>query len=318
MTVAVAALALIVPSGRMEQINLDQICADAVTAAQSHFPEDKIVPEDIGISLYLVNRAEKLWVRGGFRADVQMYPASVVKMFFMAYAAHKLQKEEIVSSPEFERAASDMIKVSNNDATGYIVDKICGTTPGPELNDAEFSVFAEKRRAVNRWFESLGYKGVNAVQRTYNEGPYGRERQWVGEKFDNRNMLSPDHCSMLLADIALGRHWDQPRVEWMSNLLSRVNPQEDFEKSDGQARAYIGRVIPAGTKLYSKAGWTSTTRHDSSWLVLPDGREITLTIFTTKAQNLQLVSYIAGEILKSLGYEVKPPMGDPVMPVVTD
>jgi beta-lactamase class A len=318
MTVAVAALALIVPSGRMEQINLDQICANAVAAAQSHFPADNILPEDIGISLYLVNRAEKSWVRGGFRGDVQMYPASVVKMFFMAYAAHKLETGEIASSPEFERAASDMIQVSSNDATGYIVDKICGTTPGPELDEKGLREFGEKRKSVNRWFESHGYQGVNAVQRTYNEGPYGRERQWVGEKFDNRNMLSPDNCSMLMADIALGRHWDQPRVDWMKNLLSRINPQDDFEKSDGQARAYIGRVIPAGTKLFSKAGWTSSTRHDSAWLVLPDGREVTLTIFTTKAQNLQLVSYIAGEILTGLGYQVKPPIGDPVMPVVTD
>ncbi|MBX3115060.1 MAG: serine hydrolase [Fimbriimonadaceae bacterium] len=292
--------------------DLDQIAESAFASAQQKFPNDSLKVEDASISIFEINRSENSWVSGGFRGDQQMYPASVVKMFFLAYAAHLLDSGEITLSDEIQRAARDMIVDSNNDATGYMVDKICGTTPGPELSDEELKEFGEKRSAVNRWFESLNYPKINAVQRTYNEGPYGREAQWVGEKYTNRNSLCADACSRLMADIALNRHWNKERNEWMKSLLNRANPQDDFDKADDQARAYIGRVIPKGTKLYSKAGWVTKQRHDSAWLVMPDGREFAITIFTQKGSNMQLVSFIAAKILQSLGYDVKEPVGDPV------
>lgn len=300
------------------QINLDTISQQAFVAAQQKFIEDKLLPEDVGISIYLINRPAETWVRGGYRADQAMYPASVVKMFYMAYAAHLLDTGELVSTPEFERAASDMIRDSNNDATGYMIDRICGTTPGPEMDEQALAEFGEKRRSVNRWFSTLGYEKVNAVQRTYNEGPYGRESQWLGENLSNRNSLTPESCARLMAEIALEKLWKPESSKWMKDLLHRNNPQDDFENADGQAMAYIGRVIPAGTKLYSKAGWTSNTRHDAAWLVMPDGMEYAISIFSTRGNNLQLVSFIAARILSSLGYQIKEPEGDPVVAELID
>ncbi|MFM9874594.1 MAG: serine hydrolase [Fimbriimonadaceae bacterium] len=315
MLLAVAALAVAKMGNAMidPAVDLNLICEQAFKDAQAKYPEDMLKPEDVSISIYVIKRASNSWIRGGYRGDQSTYPASVVKMFYMAYAAHLMDKGELVSSPEFERAANDMIKDSNNDATGYIVDRVCGTTPGPELSEKDLKIFGDKRRAVNRWFEALGYKGINAVQRTYNEGPYGRERQWVGEKFDNRNSLSAEVCGQLLADIALEKHWGAKSAAWMKDLLHRANNQDEPDKADGQSRAYIGRVIPSGTKLYSKAGWTSETRHDAAWLVMPDGREFAISIFTTKGKNLTLVSYIGSRLLASLGYEVVEPVGDPLL-----
>lgn len=292
-------------------VELDEICRKAFESAQAKFAEEKLLPEDVGLAIYAIRRPEKTWVRGGFRGEVLFYPASVIKSFFLAYTAHQIDVQAIVSSAEFERAAKDMIKDSNNDATGYIVDRICGTTPGPELDEAGLKEFADRRLQVNRWFDSLGYSGVNAVNRTFNEGPYGRERQWVGEKFDNRNRLSADHSARLMADVALERHWSPESSAWMKGLFARANPQDDPSKADGQAKGYIGRVLPAGAKLFSKAGWTSDTRHDSAWVVMPDGREFGIGIMTTRGKNLVLVSYLASEILGSLGYEVIRPEGDP-------
>jgi len=297
----------------IQSVDLDRTSSEAFFAAQQRFPEDAIQPVDIGISIYEIKRSDKNWVKGGFRAEQQMYPASVVKMFFLAYAAHQLDIGVIELSEEMQRAAQDMIVDSNNDATGYVIDKICGTTPGPEISAEELKAFGEKRSAINKWFESLEYSKINAVQRTYNEGPYGREAQWLGESYSNRNSLCADACSHLMADIALNTHWSSERNEWMKTLLNRANPQDDFEKADAQARAYIGRVIPSGTKLYSKAGWVTKQSHDSAWLVMPDGREFAISIFTQKGSNLQLVSYIASKILSSLGYKVKEPQGDPVL-----
>jgi hypothetical protein len=296
-------------------LDINKVCETAFADAQVKFPDDQLKTEDVGISVYMIDRSAGTWLRGGYRGDQPMYPASVVKMFYLAYAAHLMDTGELVSTREFERAARDMIKDSNNDATGYIVDRICGTTPGPELSDADLKVFGEKRRSANRWFESLGYTGVNAVQRTYNEGPYGRERQWLGEKYENRNSLTPEVCGQLLSDIALEKHWSKKSSAWMKALLSRANVQDEPEQADAQSRAYIGRVIPSGTKLYSKAGWTGETRHDAVWLVMPDGKEFAISIFTTKAKNLTLVSYIGARILEALGYQVIEPVGDPVLDV---
>lgn len=314
----VATVSFLVRTMNIQSADLDRISSQAFVAAQQKFPDDTIKPEDVGISVYEIKRSDNNWVRGGYRSEEQMYPASVVKMFFLAFAAHQLDEGAITLSQEMQRAARDMIVDSNNDATGYMIDKICGTTPGPEISAEELKVFGEKRSKINKWFESFGYSKINAVQRTYNEGPYGREAQWLGENYSNRNSLCADACSRLMADIALNSHWSKEHNGWMKTLLNRANPQDDLENADGQARAYIGRVIPPGTKLYSKAGWVNQQRHDSAWLVMTDGREFAISIFTQKGSNLQLVSYIAAKILSSLGYDVKEPEGDPALAELVD
>ncbi len=292
-------------------MSLDALCTEAFTDAVRQFPDDKLTPEDVGISLAFIDRPNKSVSMGGYRASVTMYPASVVKMFYFAYAAHLLDTGQLKMTPELQRAAEDMIKVSSNDATGYMIDLCCGTTPGPELSPDQLAEFGRKRRAVNDWFGGLGYSGVNAVQRTFNEGPYGRERQWVGEKYENRNMLSPEACTRLMAGIALGKHWSKEQTAWMQGILARLNPQDEPDKADGQSKAYTGRVIPKGAKLWSKAGWTSEVRHDCAWVEMPDGREYVVTVFTKRGNNRLLVSSIAAGLFRRLGYEIPEPEATP-------
>lgn len=307
-------LCMLFPDSRSAEspaMSLDALCSEAYLTAVRRFPDDKLAPEDIGISLAYIDRGNKSVSMGGYRAFVTMYPASVVKMFYFAYAAHLLDTGQLKMTPELQRAAEDMIKISSNDATGYMIDLCCDTTPGPELPPDELEKFGEKRRAVNNWFSRLGYTGINAVQRTFNEGPYGRERQWVGEKYENRNMLSPEACTRLMADIALGKHWSAAQTAWLQGILARLNPQDEPEKADGQAKAYTGRVIPPGTQIWSKAGWTSEVRHDCAWVKMPDGREYVITIFTKRGNNRLLVSTIAAELFQSLGYDVQDPVATP-------
>ena len=65
---------------------------------------------------------------GSFRGDVPYYPASVVKMFFLAYYESEKEKGRVKDTPELVRAVKDMIAVSSNDAAGFVVDSITGTT----------------------------------------------------------------------------------------------------------------------------------------------------------------------------------------------
>ena len=49
-----------------------------------------------------------------------------------------------------------MITLSSNDATGFVVDSITGTTSGPELSGREWEEWKSKRNVVNRYFAKRG------------------------------------------------------------------------------------------------------------------------------------------------------------------
>ena len=96
-----------------------------------------------------------------------------------------------------------MITVSSNDATGFVVDSITGTTSGPELSGREWEQWKERREAVNRFFVEKGYRGLNANQKTFCEDAYGRE-QAFRDGGKNRNRMTTDVVARLFREIANG------------------------------------------------------------------------------------------------------------------
>ncbi len=277
-------------------MNLDSLCSRTYELAKVQFPDEKLAIQDIGISVY----DAKLGQSGNFQGDEQKYPASVVKIFWLAFLAHQVDLKKIKMTPEIERAATDMIVDSNNDATGAIVNLTTGALPGPELTGKALSEWLTKRQACNTWFASMGYTGVNACQRTYNEGPYGREKQGVGPNGELRNRLTPNACVRVMKDIMADKIVSKEGCSWMKKLLKRNNPV-DFPKSeDSQAVNFIGSVIPKGYELYSKAGWTSTTRHDLAAINLPGQPPLIICIMTMKPNNEKLLQFIAKTIVSEL------------------
>ncbi len=99
-----------------------------------------------------------------FRGDEKIYPASVVKMFYMAALHRWLEDGKVKITPELERGLKDMIVDSSNEATQYILDVLTDTSSGGELPPKEFKVWSYKRNAVNRYFGSLGYERINVNQ----------------------------------------------------------------------------------------------------------------------------------------------------------
>ena len=49
------------------------------------------------------------------------------------------------------------------------------------------------------------------------------------------------------------------------------------------AEGFFGEGLPPGSRLWSKAGWTSETRHDAAIVALPDGPRFILVAFTVLA-----------------------------------
>jgi hypothetical protein len=228
-----------------------------------------------------------------YRGDVPIYPASVIKLFYLEAAHRWMEDGKIKDTPELRRAMKDMIVLSYNEATHYVLDVLTDTTSGPELPAAEMDKWSEKRNAVNSYFAGRGYTNINANQKPWCEGPYGRDRIFVGEKYTNRNALTTDATAKLLLEIATEQVVSPARCKQMLELLSRdPAPKEDNEES--QVKGFTGAGLPAGSKLWSKAGWTSNTRHDAALVELPSGKRFILVTFTLNhATDATLIPFVA-------------------------
>jgi beta-lactamase class A len=228
-----------------------------------------------------------------YNGDVPMYPASVVKMFYMVYAEHLVNTGKIKRTAEFDRAMQDMIKDSNNDATGLILDTITGTTGGSELEPKELSEWMKKRQSVNEWFASQGYQGVHCCQKTWNEGPYGREKQGYGPKNELRNSLTADSCAKLLTSIMQNRVLKVDSCERMRSLLKR----DPMNNNDEQVVSFTGGLLPKEAILYSKAGWTSSVRHNVAYVKFADKEKVFAVFTKHRPSETKLMKYLSQEVI---------------------
>lgn len=278
---------------------VQKIVDDAVAATLNEFAAKKLQSNQLAITL--VNLREiKQPKLGSFRSGVPIYPASVVKLFYLAATHRWMEDKKLADTAELRRALRDMIVDSSNDATHYVLDALTDTTSGPELPEAEMKVWGEKRNAVNRYFAALGYAKINANQKPWNDGPYGRDRAWVGKDYGNRNMLTTDATARLLAEIVLSQCVSAERSEQMLKLLAR-DPFGKTSDPDDQSHGFTGPAVPPGGKLWSKAGWTSTTRHDAAYVELPDGWKFVLVTFTTGHANERgIIPYVAKQVIQRL------------------
>jgi predicted amidohydrolase YtcJ/beta-lactamase class A len=280
-----------------QSARLEKLARDVVAAAVAEFGKGGLTADKIALTVVDLNdREHPAWA--SHRGQERIYPASVVKLFYLVAAHHQMESGALKQTPELERALRDMIVDSSNDATHLVVDAVTNTTAGPELDERALGEWMEKRNAVNRYFAGLGYEKINVNQKPWCEGPYGRERQGLGPNFENRNKLTTDAVSRLMYEIVTSRAVSAARSRAMMNLLRR----DPFSKSadpDDQATSFLGKPLPTGAELYSKAGWTSSTRHDAAYIRLPNGAEYILTVFTVdnsrQADILPFVSRMIAE-----------------------
>ncbi|UKO98471.1 serine hydrolase [Nostoc sp. UHCC 0870] len=241
-------------------------------------------------------------VRGfNYRGVECIYPASIVKLFYLVAANEWIEKGMIQTSKELERALRDMIVDSSNDATSLVVDILTGTTSGPELPPGPFETWKQQRYMINRYFQSLGWEEmetINVCQKTWGDGPYGRDRAFYGEMFENRNMLTTNAIARLLHSIVGGVAVSSERSQNMMALLKRSLNRDDLPKNveEDQVTGFLGGGLPQSTQIWSKAGWTSQVRHDAAYIELPNQSPYLLVVFTEgkdHAQNRQLLPFIS-------------------------
>jgi beta-lactamase class A len=277
---------------------LQAVVDRAVEGALERFASQALRTNQIGVTLVDLRDPQKP-VQAGYRGGEQIYPASVIKLFYLVAVHRWMEDGKLKDTEELRRAMRDMIVDSLNEATGYLVDSLTSTTSGPELTPPEMEAWYYKRNAVNRYFASLGYTNINVNRKPWCEGPYGREMQSVQlHKPNHRNWLTTDATARLLTDIATGKAVSAKRSAEMMELLKRDPSPETGNKND-QAHAYTALALPPGSKLWSKAGWTSECRHDAAYVELPNGARFVLVIFTMDhASEREIIPAVAKAVVE--------------------
>lgn len=264
---------------------LQDLVNQAAHTALMKFADKKLTESQLSITLIDL-RDPQHPVTASFRGNERIYPASVVKLFYLVAVHRWLEDKKIQETAELKRAVRDMIVDSSNEATQYVVDVLTQTTGGFELPPKEMEEWQHKRDAVNRYYSSLGFTNINVNQKTFCEDAYGRERVSRGPNGENRNKLTTDATARLLFEIVTARAVNPARSAQMMELLKR-----DFagttKDNDDQGHGFTGIALQGmtGAKLWSKAGWTSTTRHDAAYVELPNGAKFVLVTFTVDHAN---------------------------------
>ena len=244
-------------------------------------------------------------VRGfNYRGGETIYPASVIKLFYLLAIHEWQQKGMTESSEELERAIRDMIVDSSNDATSLVVDVLTGTTSGPELPPGPFETWKKQRHIVNRYLQSLGWEelqSVNVCQKTWGDGPYGRERAFYGQLLENRNMLTTNAIARLMHAIVGGVAVTATRSQEMMNIMKRSLDPEELPKNveEDQITGFLGGSLPQSAKIWSKGGWTSSVFHDAAYIEIPDKRPYLLIVFTegkANAKSREILPFVSQQV----------------------
>jgi len=177
-------------------------------------------------------------------------PGDLVRLPYLIACERWLQRGLLEDEPELRRALLAMIRQGSHDATSYVVDRLSGTTSGPALAAPGREAWTAQRLLVNRWLISLGWpelEGCQAAQKTWQDGPYGREREFCGADQENGNRFSSDGLARLFEGVLAGTLISPPACRRMGTLLA-VPESEGVADADPPL-GLASLLPPAG------AGW---------------------------------------------------------------
>src|SRR5689334_7050282 len=224
-----------------QQTSLQDLVNRAAKTTLDRFADKKLQESELSITLIDL-RDPKRPTTASFHGNERIYPASVVKLFYLVATQRWLEDKKIEQTPELTRAVRDMIVDSSNEATQYVLDVLTHTTGGYELPPKEMEVWQKQRNAANRYFASLGYTNINVNQKTFCEDAYGRERVSRGPNGENRNKLTTDATARLLMEIVTGKIANVARTAAMMELLKREYTGTSRD-GDDQGNGFTGIAL---------------------------------------------------------------------------
>jgi hypothetical protein len=242
-------------------------------------------------------------VFGSWRGDARVYPASVVKVFYMAAAYVWQRQGRLTITPSVYRDLKFMIGPSSNVATQDVLNLICGVRSGSALSASEFREFSRKRNVVNEWLYSLGLTNTNANQATWDDEYSPRDRQLVTGNMSgegphvNQNISTSNDIAKFFLLIAQNRLGSAEDCDAMRTLMAR----DTKDRNRSGYRRIFQDALPAGTILWGKSGFTSETSHDAGIITSPSGRRFILVVMAeVNWDNTSFLGKFAAETMKKL------------------
>lgn len=257
--------------GKPQQNNseqLDKIVESIILLCQ----KSGLSTENLSITLLDVNTG----VKAGYQYEKLRYPASVVKIFWLVAAINYLPQTD--NQEEVKNNIEKMIKQSDNDSSGYVVDWLTNTTSGEALDSAQFQKWSEKRKSLNKMF-SPQYGDLDITHKTFPLPkqnyfkPEGRDLQLRGGEIKNptRNKISTDQTTWLMYGIITNPEYieakkllttDLATFDWKDPNINYFNP----------VMGLFAESLPTNIEFVSKAGWTTQTRQEVAYISTKDGK----------------------------------------------
>ncbi len=218
--------------------------------------------------------AEEFWQYqpegASYRGVELIEPGSLVHLFYLVAIHVWLEQGMVQPAADTERALANMIRDGSHDATSYLVDILSGVSSGPVLPEGPMTTWQSQRDIVNRYFVQLGWselRSINVNQKTWQDGPYGRERVFFGETFENRNQLTTEAIARLLHSIIGGVSVTSIRSQSMMSLLT-----------DQAESAFID--LPPGAKIWQKSDVQARIAHSAAYVEAEDIHPYLLIVLT--------------------------------------
>ena len=240
---------------------------------------------DIAIT-WINYKSENNHINKGFGFGINnrklIYPASIVKLIYGLVTYSWIETNKILLTQEISDAVNKMLFYSSNDATSFLIDIITGTTSGPCIEGDIWENWKYQRSIINDWLKDLNWNElyeINCCQKTWDDEPFGREKEFYGTENKNRNMMTTDATARILEEIMINLDYQKDNLNLRSFLKRNLN--KDVVKKDplNQVKGFLGEGLPEHINFWSKAGLMSQARHDAAWWVDENSVKTLLVVF---------------------------------------
>ena len=241
--------------------------------------------EDIAVTWINYKSEEKRIYKGfgfGINNKKMIYPASVVKLVYGLAAYNWIKKGSLLLTEEIVDAACKMLSFSSNNATSFLIDLLTGTTSGPCVEGELWENWKFQRNLINDWLYDLHWDeliGINCCQKTWDDGPFGREKEFYGYENQNRNIMTTDSAARVLEEIMIHIDYQENDLNLRNFLKRNLNKRLLENDSLNQIDGFLGAGLPENINLWSKAGLMSEVRHDSAWWINSKSLQTLLVVF---------------------------------------
>jgi len=232
----------------------------------------------------------------------KMYPASIVKLVYSLAIYYWIENKTILRNIEVDEAIQEMLHNSSNDATSFIVDLLTGTTSGPSLEKEIFNKWKYQRSIINDWLKTFNWeelKDFNCCQKTWEDRPYGREKDFYSTANTNRNVMTTDGTARIMEEIMQNITFNEKNINLKNYLFREINKQSQKIDPNNQINGFFGEGLPQKIPFWSKAGLMSEARNDAAWWINRNQSKTLLVVFT-EGKEFANDNYFLPELSKAI------------------